>query len=175
VGLLENVNQFVLLFFDTFRQVTRWRIWLVLLVYYFLQWLALYVLYDYPAGPLGDAVAWWVSLFGPQEATAFSHYPQHLLLLGKVSSWVKLVLGLILEGLVLGMVAAMFYRSFGGSNARPDIAGPFMVRWFNLVVVWLILNGLMRARSCLSWRRRIWTAVDESWLSALSSCLLSLP
>jgi len=129
VGLLENVNQFVLLFFDTIRQVARWRIWLVLLVYYLLQWLSLYVLYDYPAGPLGGGVARWVSLFGPQEATAFGHYPQHFLLLGKVAGWAKLALGLVLEGLVLGMVASMFYRSFGGGDTGVTTGSSFVVRW----------------------------------------------
>lgn len=145
MGLLENVNQFVLLFFDTIRQVARWRIWLVLLVYYLLQWLSLYVLYDYPAGPLGGGVARWVSLFGPQEATAFGHYPQHFLLLGKVAGWAKLALGLVLEGLVLGMVASMFYRSFGGGDTGVTTGSSFVVRWANLIVVWLVVNGLMLA------------------------------
>jgi hypothetical protein len=145
LAVLERVNQFVLLFINTFRQLTQWRIWVVLLLYYGFQWLVLYVHFAYPAGPLGGLLTWWVSLFGPDMASAFSHYPQHFLLLGKISYWAKLAIGLILEGAVLGFVANLFLRQMSGRTTLTAKSSSSMGQFLSLTLVWVIINGLMLA------------------------------
>lgn len=144
MAFLERVNQFVSILLSVIRQLTQWRIWLVLIIYYVLQLLILYVHYDYPSGPLSVLITKWVSIFGEDMASAYGHYPQHFMLLGKISYWAKLGFGLIFEGLVLGTVASLFCRRFAGpvnETKVPSLGN----RWFNLTLVWTIVNGLMLA------------------------------
>jgi hypothetical protein len=145
VALLERINQFILLIIETLRQLAQWRIWAVLLPYYFLQWLVLYVLYSYPAGPLSGSVFGWISLFGTEKAAAFGHYPQHLLLLGEFSTWAKLLVGLVFEGLMLGLVATQFQRRFARGQGLPATHWSLSEKWLNLALVWVVINGLMLA------------------------------
>ena len=141
MAVLERVNQFVLLIINTIRRIGLWRVWLVLLAYYGFQALVLYLHYDYPAGPLGSLIRGWVSLFGPDTASAFGHYPQHFLLLGKTSYFAKLIIGLLLEGTVLGAVAGLFHRDLGGTT--PGVSPTS--RYVNVTLVWVIMNGFMLA------------------------------
>jgi len=145
VALLERINQFILLIIGTLRQFAQWRIWALLLPYYLLQWFVLYLLYSYPAGPLSGSVHGWSSLFGTERAAAFGHYPQHLLLLGEFSTWAKLLIGLVFEGLVLGLVASQFQRRFVGGQGLSAISRSLPWRWLNLTLVWAVINGLMLA------------------------------
>jgi len=139
VNLLDSINQFLRLFIGTFRQLGRGRIWLPLVVYFALQWLVLYAHYDYLRLPFYDLISRWTTLFGSDMATAFGHYPQHFLLLGQFSGWAKLGVGLILEGLVLGMVARLFHHRFTGSEHGRSALNA----WFDLVLIWVVINGLM--------------------------------
>ncbi|MEW5797031.1 MAG: hypothetical protein AB1772_11805 [Candidatus Zixiibacteriota bacterium] len=143
MAFLTRLNEFISTFLAVFRQLGQWRIWFVLLGYYLAQWLILFVHYDYPSGSLSQLMTFWVSLFGPETADAYGHYPQHFLLLGRVSYWAKLIFGLVFEGLVLGMVAGMFCERY----RNPDESGKTsrLARWFNLTLVWTIVNGLMLA------------------------------
>ena len=145
MALLERINQFILLIIETLRQLAQWRIWVVLLPYYFLQWFVLYLLYSYPSGPLSGSVFGWVSLFGAEKATAFGHYPQHLLLLGEYSTWTKLLIGLMFEGLVLGLVASQFQRRFVRRQGLSPSGQSLSEKWLNLAIVWIVINGLMLA------------------------------
>jgi len=139
VNLLDSINQFLRLLFGTFRQLGRGRIWLPLVAYFAIQWLVLYAHYDYLRPPFYELISRWSSLFGADMATAFSHYPQHFLLLGQFSGWAKLGIGLILEGVVLGMVAGMFHRRFTDSQSDRSAWSA----WFDLVLIWVVINGLM--------------------------------
>jgi hypothetical protein len=145
VALLERINQFIFLIVESLRQFVQWRIWAVLLPYYFLQWLVLYVLYIYPDGLLSGLVFRWASLFGTDQAAAFGHYPQHFLLIGGISTWAKLLIGLVFEGLVLGSVAVHFHRRFTRGQELPASGRSFPGKWLNLTLVWLVINGLMLA------------------------------
>jgi hypothetical protein len=145
VALLERINQFILLIIETLRQLAQWRIWVVLLPYYFLQWFVLYLLYSYPSGPLSGPVFGWISLFGAENATAFGHYPQHLLLLGEYSTWAKLLIGIAFEGLVLGLVASQFQRRFIRGQGLSPSSRSLSRKWLNLAIVWVVINGLMLA------------------------------
>ncbi|MCD6249793.1 MAG: hypothetical protein J7J98_05620 [candidate division Zixibacteria bacterium] len=139
MNLLDSINQFLRLFIGTFRQFGRGRIWLPLVAYFALQWLVLYAHYDFLRPPFYNMVTLWTSFFGSEMATAYSHYPQHFLLLGQFSGWAKLGVGLILEGLVLGMVAGMFHHRITGSEPGRSALNA----WLDLVLVWVVINGLM--------------------------------
>lgn len=143
MNLLDRINEFILLFVDTVRQVPRFKIWLPLVAYFLVQWFALYAHYNFLQPPFYELITSWVSLIGPDQADAFAHYPQHFLLLGRFAGWAKLAIGLILEGLVLGLVAGLFHVRFTGDASPTYRQRPLLIRWLNLAGVWALINGLM--------------------------------
>jgi len=143
MGLIKSINQIIILFLDTLKQAGRLGIWLLLLGYFLVIWLLLYAHYNFLSPIFYPLISTWVSLFGEDSFTAFSHYPGHFLYLPYFFGWGKLLLGLLVEGLVLGGVAAMFADSFR-KIARPDRT-PFksvLSLWLHLVLVWVVINGL---------------------------------
>jgi hypothetical protein len=145
VNLLSAINQFILLFVDTLRQAVRGRLWLPLLLYFLVQWLVLYAHYAFLDPPFYGIISSWISFFDPDQATAFGHYPQHFLLLGRYAGWAKMAVGLVLEGIVLGAVAAMFHQRFTGERLGLTGYRSWVMTWLNLIVVWVVLNGLLWA------------------------------
>jgi hypothetical protein len=141
VRLLDRINQFISLFLDTFRQIANWRIWLLLLGLFTVYWIILYAHYQYVSPVFYSVLTPWLRLFGGNEATAFGHYPQQFFYLTSVFGWAKLVAGLVLEGLMLGLVARLFARAFGVTIPGPQNRS-LTAMWLQLVLVWLVINGL---------------------------------
>lgn len=136
---IAATNRLISIVADTLRQFFSWRIWVVLLGYYFLQWLVLLAHYQFTSPLLGWLASITLSFQDPQRAAAFTHYPAHLILLPGVFSWAKLGLGLLIEGAVFGYVATEFANVFGISPTTPRSFGS---RWLQFLVVWIVINGL---------------------------------
>jgi hypothetical protein len=149
MGVVRTVNRLIDLVLGIVRQFGRGRIWGVLLLWAVVGWLILYGHYRFLSPVFHGVISVWTSLLGEQEAIGFTHYPGHLQLLPYFFGWAKLLVALILEGAVLGAAALMFYRSYEGVEGEEDLSGGASVgstvlrSWFNLIVVWLVLNGLI--------------------------------
>ena len=142
--IVASINRFIGLFVDTFRQFGRGRIWLVLLAYFLLNWLLLYSHYNFVSPVFYGFVKFWTGLFGEQQATGFTHYPGHFLLLPYFFGWAKFILGIVLEGAILGGVALMFYHGF--LQIAKEERATFkrvLSSWIHLVLAWLLINGLI--------------------------------
>ncbi|MDH3891479.1 MAG: hypothetical protein OEV49_10390 [candidate division Zixibacteria bacterium] len=146
MNLVRSINRFITLFHDTFRQFGRGRIWLVLGVFFLLNWLVLYAHYNALLPVFYGPIKLWAGLFGDKVATGFFHYPGHFLVLPELFDYAKLVLGLLFEGAVLGLVALVFFDSY--LQVKKPESSPFKLvlsSWFQLMLGWLLLNGLMLA------------------------------
>jgi len=141
--LIDGINQYILVLVDTAKQMSQWRIWLVLLGYFLLNWFVLYAHYSFYSPFFYNIVALWSSVFEPSKAEAFTHYPAHFYILGDFFGWAKLGVGLVLEAAVLGVVAHLFTERFFYSDVSDDAQTGLLTCWINLVVVWLILNLVM--------------------------------
>lgn len=141
MSLLERINHYFLMLLDTVRQIGLWRVWLVLIGYFLLNWFLLYAHCDFTSPLFYGLIKVWTSLVNGRLAPIFTHYPQHFALLDLYFSWSKIGLGLFLEGLVLGVVARLFagrvYRQAGAERKRS-----IWSLWIHLVIVWVVLNGL---------------------------------
>jgi hypothetical protein len=146
MDFVSSINRFIGLFVDTFKQFGRVRIWLVLLGYFLINWLLLYAHYNFVSPFFYGFISFWTGLFGDQQATGFTHYPGHFLLLPYFFGWAKLFLGILLEGAVLGAVAVMFYQSYHeiAKEERATFRQVF-ASWIHLELAWLLLNGLILA------------------------------
>ena len=144
MDLVGGINRFIGLFIDSLRQIGRGRIWLILLGYFAAAWLVLYAHYSFTLPIFYGLISEWTSLFGQQEATGFSHYPGHFLLLPYFFGWAKFFLGLVIEGLVLGAVARQFFIGFAGSDNNPGFPSrSILASWGHLIMGWLLMNGLV--------------------------------
>jgi hypothetical protein len=139
--LLDNINRFVMLFIDTFRRVGRWRAWLLLLGYFLVNWLILYAHYNFLSPVFYSVMTAWTRLIDPGSATAFTHYPAQFYYLADYFGWAKLIVGLVLEGLVLGGVVRILSRD----NAAFETQKSLLVLWPHLVLAWLVINVLTLA------------------------------
>jgi hypothetical protein len=142
--LLKHINQFVFLFEETFRQLHRWRIWLVLAVYAALAWLVLYIHVDISSPYFFGLMKAWTPIFGSARAEGFFHYPGHYALLPYYFEWAKLILSVLLEGLFLGTAALLFYSRF--ASGTQNLPGSFRAEvrlWGQLVLASIVFNGLL--------------------------------
>jgi hypothetical protein len=144
MNLVTSINRFIGLFFDTFKQFGRGRIWLLLLAYFLLNWLFLYAHYNFVSPFFYGLIKFWTGLFGDQQATGFTHYPGHFLLLPYFFGWAKFYLGIILEGAVLGAVALMFSHAIQlTAQVERQTFKRVVSSWIHLVLAWLLINGLI--------------------------------
>ncbi|RME30606.1 MAG: hypothetical protein D6800_01705, partial [Candidatus Zixiibacteriota bacterium] len=128
------------------RQAGRLRVWLLLLGYYAVYGIVLLAHYDFTSPLFYPVISWWTALplfpNAAARATAFTHYPNHLVLLVDYYGWAKLALGVLFEGLMLGLLVRWLAPAASSRNETaqwPSLAG----RWFHLALGWTILNGLM--------------------------------
>lgn len=146
MNTVRAINRFISLFLDIFGQFGRYRIWLLLLAYFLLDWLVLFAHYDFVSPLFYGPVNIWTGLFGTQRATGFSHYPGHFLMLPYYYEWARFFVGVIIEGVMLGAVALMFFNGFMKAEDRLSFR-VILSSWLHLLLGWLLLNGLMLAFS----------------------------
>ncbi|UCC43260.1 MAG: hypothetical protein JSU65_08925 [Candidatus Zixiibacteriota bacterium] len=131
---------------DTVAQIRRGKILLVLVLYFAINWLILYALYNFSSPAFHGAVTWWValidSLTGSADAEAFDHFPNHLYFLAGKFGWAKILTGLLFESLALGLVAAMFNSRFVTGGLDRSYNRSFLRLWPHLVLAWLLVNLL---------------------------------
>ena len=142
MNILDRVNFFIQLFLDALSKALSGRIWTPLVLYAALQWLVLYAHYQFNDPNLYGLMSFWTNLVRADYANAFTHYPQHFVLLGYYFGWAKMLVGLPLEGLILGLVARRFYFRFTGEWPQNRVTA---VTWINLVLVWVVMTGLLTA------------------------------
>jgi len=184
MNFVRTINRLISLFLDTLRQVGRGRIWLVLLFFFILNWLVLYAHYKALSPIFYGPIKLWAELIGAREATGFFHYPGHFLVLPLMFDWARMVVGLLFEGVALGVVALMFFDGF--LEVKKPEASPFKLvwaSWVQLILGWALLYGLMLALAIFlpsvlgSWMQgspRRMLAFELGLLPALFTVLLAL-
>ena len=146
--LLENLNHYISLYLETLKQLFKVRIWFVLLLFAGLNWVVLFAHYDFLKPHFFGVISLWLSLFSDNIAIMFTHFPGHLLVLPTVFGWAKLVLGLLFEGLVLGIIALLFRRIWLRKSGLDEATSGKPLRvWPQLLVAWFVINGLFLAIS----------------------------
>lgn len=144
MGFVASVNFFIALFYDTARRLIVWRIWLILLLYFLLQWFVLYAHYKFYSPFFFGIIEPWTRYINPQSAMGFIHYPGQFLMLPYFFGLARFLLAIPIEGPLLGAVAVLIYRSYDGRwYPRPDSAGRMFYLWGQLVMAWFVVDGLM--------------------------------
>lgn len=146
MSLIGSINRFLDLFIDSFRELGRGRIWLLLGGYFAVQWLILYAHVHFASPLVWGWMKVWLGLFPDHIANGFKHFPGHYLTLPYLFDWARFAIGLLFEGVVLGGVAMLFFDGMldtpKSDRLSLKLLGP---SWIHLVLGWLVLNGLMLA------------------------------
>ena len=105
--------------------------------------IVLYAHYDLFSPFFYTIINFWINLVDAKSATFFSRYPGHYLLLPYYFGWAKLLVGLIFEGLVLGLVAGYFYNSYAVRTVAKRFTFKKVFKiWPQLVLGWLVIYSL---------------------------------
>jgi len=148
--VIDSINRTIGLFIESLRQIGAGRIWLWLLGYFAVSWLVLYAHYDFASPLFYWAVSRWTELFGSRNATGFTHYRGHFLLLPYFFEWAKIVLSVLFEGLVLGAAAILFYERFVQVDEDDRFSFRSLSRsWLFLSIGFVIINGALLGASQL--------------------------
>lgn len=142
--IVDAINRLIGVVIDVFRQVGRGRIWGYLLVYFAACWIVLYAHYDFTSPLFGGLIGAWTNLIDSQRATGFTHYRGHFILLPYFFEWAKLLISIILESLLFGAVAILFYERF--VDVDPDDRfrlGQVVRLWGHLVLGLVAINGVI--------------------------------
>ncbi len=141
---MGEINLFIGLLVDTLKQFGRAKIWLILFLYFLVNWLVLYAHYDFVSPFFYTLISFWTGFVDSERAVGFTHYPTQFLLMPYFFGWAKLLIGAIIEGAFLGAAALVFANRFLhlDEEERPPVFS-VLTRWIHLVIAWVILNGLM--------------------------------
>lgn len=146
MSFVDGINRLIALFVDVCRQLGRGRIWLFLLAYFFVAWVVLFAHYKFTSPMFYSAVAAWTELIDSQRATGFTHYQGHFLLLPFFFDWGKLLLSVLLEGLIFGSAAVLFYEQFVRVDEDDRFRFGQVARlWVHLVLALVIMNAVILA------------------------------
>lgn len=142
MNVLREINNFIGLFLSVFRQFSRVRIWLMLLVIFIIHWLVLFSHYKFYSPVFYGLISNWIGV-NDQFARGFIHYPGHFLLLPFYFGWAKLIVGTFFEGAILGAVAFLFYDQFSREVNPSLLKSNRLLLWLNLVMAWVVLNACL--------------------------------
>jgi hypothetical protein len=154
MSVVNNINLFISVIFETIRRVGWGRIWLLLLGYFGLQFLVLLAHWKFLSPVFYSPVIAWLHvvnslpefLLAPGAAPLFTHYPDHYIVLPTIYNWGKLAVALLFEGLVMGGAAILFRNAFFLADGdRPLPLRDAFRHWPKLLAVWLILNFVIMA------------------------------
>ncbi|MFH2050635.1 MAG: hypothetical protein ABIJ12_14470 [bacterium] len=148
MSMASGINRLIGLFVDTLKQFGKGRIWGWLLLYFLIDLLVLEAHYYYTSPILHGFMSHWTGLFSEEQVTGFSHYPGHFIMLPYFFEWGKLAVGLIIEGLLIGAAAILFYESYV-TVPKEDCFKfkDLLPSWIHLVLAYLIMNGILVAVS----------------------------
>ncbi len=118
--------------------------WFPFLLYAAIQFGMLVVLENYVNPYIYPVLRPLVGLLGAGRADFFGHYPELYLLLPTVYQWGKLIIGLVFEGLFIGISSVYFMRLFRRREAKTGASLAFR-KWPSLLVVWTIVTGILLA------------------------------
>jgi hypothetical protein len=148
MNIASGINRIIGLFVDTLKQFGKGRIWGWLLLYFLIDLLVLEAHYYYTSPMLHGFMSLWTGLFPEEQVTGFSHYPGHFIMLPYFFEWGKLAVGLIIEGLLIGSAAILFYESYVTIPKEDRFKfKDLLPSWIHLVLAYLIMNGILVAVS----------------------------
>jgi len=141
MALLDRLNKFLNLYLSVAGLAARPRLWLPFLIYAFLQLALLFILARYTHPLVYSVLSPLISLFSPEVAERFGHYPNLYFLLPTVFQIARLFVAVILEGLVIGLTSVMILRLYKSSAGFSGSIGEAAARWPQLAAGWVLITA----------------------------------
>lgn len=139
-----QLSEFGYLYGQTFRQVTRVKLWIPLLIQALLM-LILAVMHLYIFAPvISPIIKVWTGLFRPELADAFFHYPAQFVFMPYFFGQAQMIVNLILEAFLFGIVIDLFIALYHGQKpVFMTSIGHALRRYFQLMLVWFVVLGVL--------------------------------
>lgn len=141
---IDKLNRFIGLYLATFSRVFRFGIWVPLAIYALLQVAIVILAANFTNPALYGILKPLVALLGDRNVEVMSHYPGIYLVMPSVVAWGKYILGVLFEGLVMGMAAVLFVRAYSDTPVGMNYATAFK-KWLPLLIVWCFISALILA------------------------------
>jgi hypothetical protein len=141
--LVAGLNRYISLILTPFSYLRVWKIWQILGLYFLIVMGVLLAHLYFDAPFIYGIMSMWTGLFGNEQSIGFSHYPGHYILLPYFFGWARFYVGLVVEGLVFGGLAVLFYdrMTSARSEERTQVRSMFS-NWISLSMGWLLIYGL---------------------------------
>lgn len=143
MGFIDRLNRLVRLYIDSIKYSIRPRIWWPFFAYLVIQFMILLAIRNYNNPHLYPLLKPIVNLFGEQRAEALSHYPSIFLLMPYVFQMGKIALGVVFEGLAIGLTSVLFFKAYTPSKSKQVDISFALKRWPVLLTIWTIITGFL--------------------------------
>lgn len=140
MGFIDRINRFLGLYLDTFKAIGRPMTWFPFLVLALMQFGILVILEHFVHPRLYPILRPLVDLLGEGRADFFSHYPELYLFLPTVYQWGAKILGILFEGLFLGISSVYFVRIYRDRDTKVSYA---FRRWPQLIIIGAVITGIL--------------------------------
>jgi MFS family permease len=139
-----QLSEFGYLYGQTFRQVTRVKLWIPLLVQAFVM-LILALMHLYIFSPIiGPIIRAWTGLFRPELAAAFFHYPAQFIFMPYFFGQAQMLVNIFIEAFLFGIVIDLFLALYHGRKpVFMTSVGTALWRYFQLMLVWFVILGVL--------------------------------
>ncbi len=145
MGFVDKLNRLLGLFGTPFKHIYKPALWWPFFIYAVLQFVALYLLKSHINPSLYPVLEPVISIFSETRAQVFDHYPQLYLLLPYFYQWWKLCLGIIFEGLAVGLTTLLFLKAMSLPQGRGLRVGDAFKKWPTLLITWAIITAILFA------------------------------
>ncbi len=143
MGFIDKINRFIGLYVDTFKALKRPGILLPFLIYACFQVILLQLLVNYTNPGLYPVLSPVINLIREGGGDYFAHYPGLYTMLPLVFQYGKFALGLLFEGLMIGLTVLLFLRIFKSDRTSDFNLSTAFKNWPRLFVVWGVIAGIL--------------------------------
>jgi len=145
LAFLTKLNRLIGLYLFALKTFLRGGIWLPFIIYGFLQFVVLIFMANYTNPYIYPILSPIANFLLDEKALLLNHYPAIYLLLPYLFQWFKIVVGILFEGLAVGLTVVLVLKVVN-SGRFTDLKLNFAKKkWFQLALGWTLITILLWA------------------------------
>lgn len=143
MDFLTKLNRLVGLYLTSLKTILRGGVLLPFVIYGFLQFAILVILNNYTSPYIYPILAPIADFLMEEKAALLDHYPTMYLLLPYFFQWLKIAVGIIFEGLAIGLTVVLVLKVLAPRRSADLKLGFARNRWIQLALAWTLITALL--------------------------------